>query len=262
MEQTNDKRIVIIGDIHGCFLELKSLLAKIGWTEETKQDFRIITLGDLVDRGPDSLGVVRFIQEQGFESVKGNHDDRYVKYHDTLLWHENNPGNPKPTWIKHQPERLEILSGLSQEDIEWIRALPTVIFIDKYRTVLVHAGFMPGLEISKQHENTKMHIRFLYPNKQSAFLDKKNGFSQPEGSYFWAEEYQDDWHVVYGHHVWDLDDIKIHTTPRGFSTYGIDTGACYGGFLTGLELSKDGNHIIHQVESTMPREERNNANRI
>lgn len=248
-----DQKIVIIGDVHGCYVELRELLDDLGWRPGS-QDIRVILAGDLVDRGPDSAGVVRFARVQGIEIVRGNHDDRYVQYHQKMIWHKNNPRNTAPGWLNKYPARKKILEGLSEADLGWLAAAPTSIFLDDHRTVVVHAGFMPGVALHEQADNTKMHIRFLFDRSKPAHLDRDNDYSQPRGSTFWAEDYQDDWHVVYGHHVWDLEDIKIHTNPRGFSCYGIDTGVCFGGKLTGLELSKDGNHKIHQVNSRQPKE--------
>lgn len=245
--EKNEQRTVLIGDIHGCLAELKALLSIIGWSKEA-EDLRVILLGDLVDRGPDSVGVVRFARENGIERIRGNHDDRYVKYHENQEWHKNNPNNQKPSWLKNYPDRRKILDGLSKEDLEWIATAPTSIILEDHRTIAVHAGFLPRVPLAEQTDNTKMHVRFLWDNNAAAHLEKHNDYNPPGGSIFWAENYQEDWHVVYGHHVWDFSDIKIHTNKLGYKCYGIDTGCCFGGKLTGFELSKDGNHKIHQVD--------------
>ncbi|HNL01940.1 MAG TPA: metallophosphoesterase, partial [Leptospiraceae bacterium] len=62
-------RTIFIGDVHGCVDELKEMIGILGPTRED----RIILLGDLINRGPDSPGVVRFVFENGFESLMGNH---------------------------------------------------------------------------------------------------------------------------------------------------------------------------------------------
>jgi hypothetical protein len=251
----NEQRVFLIGDIHGCYQEFMALLAKIGWDEDADDldDFRIILLGDLVDRGPKSAECVQFAREHGFEITRGNHDDRYVKYNEKLKWHANNPNNPQPSWLKKYPERKKILESLTAEDIEWLANAPTRIFLPDYNIVAVHAGFLPGVPMAEQKENTHMHVRFLFDRSRPAHLDPKNGHKPPLGSKFWAEDYEDKWDVVYGHHVWDNNAVKIHKTPNGRTCWGIDTGACFGGLLTAFELSKDGNHVIHQVTSSMPK---------
>lgn len=244
------QRVVLIGDIHGCLDELKALLNKIGFSKGN-QDLRIILLGDLVDRGPDSVGVVRFARENGFELVRGNHDDRYVKYAQVMAWHKNNPGNSLPSWWHRYPDRRKIHEGLSQEDVAWLAGAPTKIFLEPYNIVAVHAGFRPGIPLELQDENTEMHIRFMFDENRHAHLDPKRDYQPPLGSFFWAEKYTGKWDVVYGHHVWDNNSVKIHKSPSGRTCYGIDTGSCFGGFLTGMELALDGNHIFHQVQSSV-----------
>lgn len=243
-----NKKIICIGDVHGCLEELKELLEKVGWSK-SRSDFRIILLGDLVDRGPDSIGVIRFVRENNIEVVRGNHDDRYIKYYEKLKWHDSNPKNTKPAWLEKHPDRKKIFDSLSDEDIAWLYSTPTSILIPEYKTVAVHAGFKPGVPISQNDDDTKMHIRFLFEKSHPAFLEVYNDYNPPSGSRFWAEDYEDEWHVVYGHHVWDFNFIKIHENSKGYKCYGIDTGVCFGGKLTALELSKDENHKIYQVNS-------------
>jgi len=60
---------LVIGDIHGCLSELKALIKDIDRTKT-----RIILVGDLIDRGPDSEGVIDFVRSNSIECVKGNHE--------------------------------------------------------------------------------------------------------------------------------------------------------------------------------------------
>ena len=70
------KRHIFIGDIHGCLDEFNELLNKLSY--DPKED-RLILLGDLIDRGPDSVGVVRKARELRLECVMGNHEHKYIK---------------------------------------------------------------------------------------------------------------------------------------------------------------------------------------
>ena len=81
------KRTYVIGDIHGCYREFKQLLDVCSDDAEGKLA-RLITLGDYVDRGPDSFGVVQLIRHRlageypVFRSIinlKGNHEDMMVQ---------------------------------------------------------------------------------------------------------------------------------------------------------------------------------------
>lgn len=73
-------RIAIIGDIHGCVDELIALHEKLRAENITE----IYHLGDLVDRGPDSVGVVRYCRENGFRGVMGNHESSLLNVIDRM----------------------------------------------------------------------------------------------------------------------------------------------------------------------------------
>ena len=68
-----DKKIAIIGDIHGCYYTLKSLYCKITETDE------VYSVGDLIDRGKYSKEVVQFCMDNNIKPVKGNHEDMMIK---------------------------------------------------------------------------------------------------------------------------------------------------------------------------------------
>ena len=76
-------RTIFIGDVHGCLTELDALLACL----EPREGDRLCFTGDLVDRGPDSLGVVRRVrallaQFPGSACIIGNHEEKTLRYHD------------------------------------------------------------------------------------------------------------------------------------------------------------------------------------
>ena len=86
-------RTIIIGDVHGCLDELDELLALI----RPAAGDHIHFLGDLVDRGPDSLGVVRrvralFSEFPGSVCIAGNHEDKALRYRER--------GRPLPAWAE------------------------------------------------------------------------------------------------------------------------------------------------------------------
>src|ERR1700752_4801857 len=68
-------RTIIIGDVHGCLDELVRLVRTCGGL----RDSRLVLLGDLVAKGPDSLGVLQWAREAGALAVLGNHDDHLLK---------------------------------------------------------------------------------------------------------------------------------------------------------------------------------------
>ena len=78
----DEERIFVIGDIHGCLDEFKRLVNKIDWNPEKD---RIILLGDYIDRGPDSKGVVDYVLEimelsPRIQCLMGNHEALFLDY--------------------------------------------------------------------------------------------------------------------------------------------------------------------------------------
>ena len=86
-------KVIIIGDIHGCLDEFKMLLTACDYDP---QQASVILVGDLVNKGPDSAGVVKYAREIGAYAVRGNHDDFALQY--ALQERESIP--PKLDYIK------------------------------------------------------------------------------------------------------------------------------------------------------------------
>src|ERR1035437_2331668 len=122
------KRHIFVGDIHGCLVEFQELIKKLDYNP---QEDRLILLGDLIDRGPDSVGVIRLAREMHLESVMGNHDHKFVK------------------WFRSQGTRVDVYdrrehyTKFSDEDISYIINMPTYIELED--VIAVHAGLKPGI---------------------------------------------------------------------------------------------------------------------
>ena len=83
------RRIWVIGDLHGCRRELDALLQQHQF--DPQQDL-LISVGDIIDRGPDSLGCLALLQEPWFRCVRGNHEEMALSAlqgHDMALWQMN-----------------------------------------------------------------------------------------------------------------------------------------------------------------------------
>lgn len=70
-------RLLVIGDVHGMLDELKDLLKKADFT--TSRGDRVIFVGDLVNKGPESAGVVQYAMDMNATSVRGNHEDKVLR---------------------------------------------------------------------------------------------------------------------------------------------------------------------------------------
>jgi serine/threonine protein phosphatase 1 len=141
----------VIPDIHGCVNTVKSLVSDLIRPMRTDE---IYFLGDYVDRGPDSKGVIDFIrgmQKEGYNvtPLKGNHEDFMVELYDAEMksvnawWH--NFGNRKhSTWLEigGKPTLTSFdvphIRDVPIDYIEWMRSLPYYVELENF--VLVHAG--------------------------------------------------------------------------------------------------------------------------
>ena len=130
----------LVGDIQGCFESLKALLAAVGFGDAD----RLWCVGDLVNRGPDSLGVLRFARNLGdrFAGVLGNHDLHFL-----AMVFGGHPHRATDTMesLLAAPDCLELA--------EWLRRLPLVI--EAGDRVIVHAGIPHVWTIGVARENAR-----------------------------------------------------------------------------------------------------------
>ena len=123
-------RIIAIGDIHGCHQELAELLERLALTK----DDRLILVGDLINRGPDSCKVIDLARQYNAVSLLGNHELRLLGYRDRKTpIHEISRETDADTFKKLRPE-----------DWDYLDAMPLTCYIEEYTTVFVHGGFLPN----------------------------------------------------------------------------------------------------------------------
>lgn len=222
------RRTILIGDVHGCLEELKALLDKLNYSPRD----RLIFLGDLVDKGPDPAGTLRFIRSLNVEGVVGNHDEKHVRWrkHEKRRM-ETGKKNPMSLSARQQEEN----KAFSEDDLTWIKSLPLFIRMEEAGTrwVFVHGGLQSGKCVEDQDPNRVIRLRYLNEDDDPVLLDKDG--NPPEGSFFWTERWKGPESIVYGHVVHSLESPRLDTFPGGMCL-GIDTGCCHGGMLTAFVL--------------------------
>lgn len=243
IDYTPESRYIIPGDIHGCLTELLELLDELKFNPMFDE---LICAGDLVERGPDSVGVIEHIMKYG-TSVCGNHDHKMVKYYQhekTKLIHKQ---YKNPMYLT--PEKQILYDSLSIEHLEWLSTLPKKIHLEKHNLLIIHAGVLPDINPLYQPDNTYMFCRYVdATSKKQTHLGKD--LKQPQNSVFWTELYNGTVDIVYGHQVHDLNEPSIQKNIYGATTYGLDTGCCFGGHLTALVVDKNsGVKYTKQVKS-------------
>ncbi|MFF3793521.1 polynucleotide kinase-phosphatase [Streptomyces sp. NPDC001981] len=211
----------IIGDIHGCSSELESLLGKLGYVDGAHPEGRTaVFVGDLVDRGPDSPGVLRRVMSMVSTGnalcVPGNHENKLGRY-------------LKGRKVQHTHGLAETIEQLDREDAkdpafreqvrEFIDGLVSHYVLDGGKLVVCHAG-LP----EKYHGRTSGRVRShaLYGDTTG----ETDEFGLPV-RYPWAEEYRGRAAVVYGH-------TPVPSTSWVNNTLCLDTGAVFGGKMTAL----------------------------
>ncbi|MBM9499584.1 metallophosphoesterase [Leptospira sp. 201903071] len=190
---------IVIGDIHGCYDELILLLEEVGYSEND----RIISVGDIVDRGPDSVKVYDFFKENPRHIVvMGNHENK----------HDNHV-------LSYSQEIVKLQFGdRYQEFLDWIHDLP--LYYETESATIVHAAIEPNVPLNEQRKEV-----LIGSTSGEKYLTNK--FDSED----WTNLYKDEKPVIFGHRVLG-DGVQIY----GDRIYGIETGACFGGFLSAVTL--------------------------
>ncbi|MEV8451582.1 polynucleotide kinase-phosphatase [Streptomyces sp. NPDC052095] len=211
----------IIGDIHGCSSELETLLGRLGYVDGTHPEGRTaVFVGDLVDRGPDSPGVLRRVMSMVASGdalcVPGNHENKLGRY-------------LKGRAVQHTHGLAETIEQLDREDErdpafrervrEFIEGLVSHYVLDGGGLVVCHAG-LP----EKYHGRTSGRVRShaLYGDTTG----ETDEFGLPV-RYPWAEDYRGRAAVVYGH-------TPVPNASWVNNTICLDTGVVFGGKMTAL----------------------------
>lgn len=201
-------RTIIVGDVHGCVGELGSLLDALAPGAAD----RVLFVGDLVARGPDSLGVLALYRQVRGQSVLGNHESKLLSAHRARL---GGAKRPRVSAL-HYP----LLQRLGDSDWASLEALPLSLPVPDHGLCIVHAGVDPQRGLSAGDEWTLTQIRSIDPR----------GKPSPRHDYEpWASRYTGDPHIVFGHN----SRLGLQLAPRAT---GLDTGCVYGGRLTALVL--------------------------
>jgi predicted phosphodiesterase len=236
-------RTIVVGDIHGCLEEFKLLLKAVVFRQKTD---RLICAGDLVDRGPDSAGVVRYVRERGIEAVLGNHDEKHVRFAKHEARRAKDPSYKNP--MKFDERRKDEHDQLTDEDRDFLASLPVYLrFMHDGRPwIVTHAGIPSDAPVEEQ--DYRKLVRCRYTDKDTgAYASTGDPNEVPGTSCYWVDTWRGPESVVYGHIVHDGMTPLVISPPSFPSvvTMGIDTGCCFGGSLTAavFEAGKEPNLV-------------------
>jgi len=214
-----------IGDVHGELAKLETLLGYIR-DDAGVREHKVVFLGDLIDRGDDSRGVimcVKALTEQGKAiAVKGNHEELMLYAYDrdetAGLYHWANNGGDETiaSYERTNGKKDHWREAIDPDHIKWLRSLPSILRDDARKFVFVHAGIDP-----RRYPDEPEEVR-LWTRSPIFFRSQK-----------WPErEVLDGILVLHGHTP--TQDFKPDQQPRRIN---VDTGACFGGPLTSVVLA-------------------------
>jgi diadenosine tetraphosphatase ApaH/serine/threonine PP2A family protein phosphatase len=226
-------RTIVIGDIHGCLDEFKELVENLNLTP----DDQVFCLGDFLDKGPDPVGALRYARQQGFSSIKGNHEERHWKWRRNVAREAREPGYRNAMRPFHTEDELRQNGELTQEDLDWIESLPYYQEVAP-GFIAVHGGLLPGLSLDQQPPDKIIRARWVDPQTGKPVpTDYDAREARPPGTLHWTEMYSGPYNVIYGHEAHSLTTPRYDRTVRS-QCYGIDTGCVHGGRLTALVLDE------------------------
>ncbi|MFC3570702.1 metallophosphoesterase [Paracoccus simplex] len=230
-------RTYAIGDIHGHLDLLKAAHERIARDDAAHGGGgTVVHVGDLLDRGPDSRGVVDYLLRGQAEGrawivLKGNHDRFLPIFAARPDWIDAGLGSGKH-WLEHETlgaaetlasygveirgrarTHAEVLRAVPEPHLRWLDALPLWHLIP--RALFVHAGIRPGVDLARQTEHDLVWIR-------KGFLDDATDHGVL---------------IVHGH-------TPVERVTHFGNRLAIDTGAAYGGPLSVVVFDETGLHLL------------------
>lgn len=216
----------IVGDVHGCLLELSKLLEKLGYSWDHERNIYqppngrlLVFVGDIVDRGRSSYETFLYVKtmvEAGYAlMVRGNHDDKFMRWakgNNVMLLHgldktvqsAKNFGTPK------------------EEIYEFLKDLPYYLLLDDEKLAVVHAAWKPSMA-TRHNMHKKCRTWALF----GPVTGKKLDSGLPDRIDWAAQREERSPIVVYGHQPHK----ELYVVNNA---YCIDTGCVFGGHLTAL----------------------------
>src|SRR5579883_1559346 len=160
----------IVGDVHGCTAELEELLDQLRFVEGAD---RLVFVGDLVARGPDSHGALALARRLGARVARGNHEDKL------LAWRHRGAA------LGSEHERLA--RELSDDEWAMLEQMPLWLDLPEHGARVVHAGVVPGAPPERAPPQALLKMRTI---------DRRGRWSEePDAGPPWGATYRGPPHV-------------------------------------------------------------------
>ncbi|MBP7101360.1 MAG: hypothetical protein KBA67_07515 [Leptotrichiaceae bacterium] len=224
-------KLIIYGDIHGCYDEFLFLRNKIN----PKKDDIEVCVGDIITKGKNSIKTLEFIIENNIQSVLGNHEDKLLRY---LNHQKQNKKNP----IILANDEQNIINNLTKKHIQFLENLS--LFLKFENITILHGGLQNDIslnDLSKKDKQKILRLRYLDENYEYLTYGKED-----ERSTFWADIYDGkQGFIVYGHQ-W------FKEVNKNNFAIGIDTGCVYGNKLSAIvfpDIKEYSNYKIYSQKA-------------
>ena len=216
-EEIGNRRFLIVGDVHGCFDELMEMLNSLNFNA---QEDVLISVGDLIDRGPKVKEVMDYVLSlPRFYAVRGNHEDKAERY----------AAGSKVKIANGLQASIDAFNGKFPANVvDFMQNMPMILKTPA--GYVVHAGFDPLMSPEEQQKSDCIYMRY-YGGK--TYFDAING-------QLWYDIWpKDGSRIFFGH----IPDKSGPNTPTIVS---LDGGCVFGDYLKAWD-SRDG--IVHYVNA-------------
>ena len=191
-------KTLVIGDVHGCYQELEELIDK---AKLSKKD-HIISVGDLVNKGPSSVKTLDFVMKlKNFRAIVGNHEYSLLKH-----WRKN---SFEEMTKDYQHKTIKEFGKKKEKYLEYLATFPYTI--EEKDFLVIHGGLKPEKTLEEQDPIDLCYLSTL------------------DAGTPWHDHYKDKKLILYGH--WAQQGLHIKE-----NSIGLDSGCVYGKELTGIIL--------------------------
>lgn len=201
-------RIIVIGDIHGCYEELWDLLERL---QPAKTDL-VIAAGDVVRKGPHAARCVDLLRARRYHSVFGNNEEK-------LLHEASRPRIFLPAEDRAVLRRRELVA--------FIERWPRVVHIPDRNIAVVHGGLFPDMPVKRTaiERASGDVIRLRWIRREGGRWRRSGKTRRSDADVLWSELWSGPATILYGH-------TPLREPRVDRYAIGLDTGCVYGGTLT------------------------------
>lgn len=192
-DTAGDRRLVFVGDIHGCKHELLKLLEKVGFNEKLDH---LVAVGDVVTKGPENVAVLDELIRLKADTVRGNHEDRLLVAAAKSVLYTPLTSGLNSFSSKGAAKDTALLRQLKPHHLDYMRRMPLMLRIPAlprtsssrgstkhitHEIIVVHAGLVPRVPLAKQDPFFVMNMRSIDHRTHipSAARADKSGPSKP-----------------------------------------------------------------------------------